>query len=71
MNYKNGREVKVGDKFVGRDFDGSIMAGTVVDLIPGDLACNIKYAPSGVALERVTASYCLHLDDAVPLGKKD
>lgn len=65
MHYKNGREVKVGDKFVSKDAYGNASGGTVVNVIPGSDSCNILYVPFGTATWSTAASDCLHIDDVM------
>ncbi|MGC4016139.1 MAG: hypothetical protein QM755_16690 [Luteolibacter sp.] len=63
MHYKNGREVKVGDRVVGI-LNGLPKAGIVIDTLPGSTACNIAIVPCP---EYVSCSYqskeFLHADD--------
>jgi len=63
MHYKNGREVKVGDRVVGI-LNGLPKAGIVVDTVPGSTACNIAIVPCP---EYVSCSYqskdFLHAED--------
>ena len=44
MHYKNGREVKIGDRVVGLE-NGVPKAGIVVETLPGSDACNIAIVP--------------------------
>ena len=62
-HYKNGREIKVGDKIVGKNEWAGVFAGTVVVIYPGSATCNFNYIPSGTPTQSATASDCLHVDD--------
>ncbi|HMJ06375.1 MAG TPA: hypothetical protein VK474_09000 [Chthoniobacterales bacterium] len=65
MHYKNGREVKVGDRVVGLH-NGLPKAGIVIETANSD-ACNIALVPCP---EYVSCGYqskdFLHVDDALP-----
>jgi hypothetical protein len=65
MHYKNGRDAKVGDQIVGRDLSGIAVAGIVIRVMPESDSCNLQVAITGVPLWTITASECLHVDDAV------
>ncbi len=71
MHYKNGREVKIGDKVVGRNWSGNPVSGIVVAVNPnaGETSCNLGV----VNIESVAPNMCakefLHIDDALPYTK--
>ena len=66
MHYKNGREVKVGDRVVGL-INGMPKAGIVIETLPDSDACNIALVP---APDYASCSYqskeFLHAEDAFP-----
>jgi len=62
MHYKNGREVKLGDRFICKTPWG-VTAGIVVGLQPQAETCNVQYVPLGTVIGSETASKCLHVDD--------
>ena len=63
MHYKNGREVKVGDRVIGME-NGLPKAGIVIETVPGSTACNIALVPCP---DYVSCHYqsknFLHVDD--------
>lgn len=63
-HYKNGREVKVGDKVVGKSEWGGFSVGTVIQVIPGSSTCNMQIVPVGTPSQTVTTSDYFHVDDA-------
>jgi hypothetical protein len=63
-HYKNGREVKVGDKIVGQNQYAGVFAGNVVAIYPGSSTGNISYIPTGTAMQSATTTDCLHESDA-------
>ena len=65
MHYKNGRESKIGDKIVWKDWSGNIQSGTIVWANPGSTTCNLAVVPSGTPTQSVTAADALHTDDVV------
>lgn len=66
MHYKNGREAKVGDAVVCRDYNGLPLAGVVVKTLATTNTCNLQVVPIDQA-RTFTASECLHIDDAMEL----
>ena len=67
MHYRNGREAKVGDHVVGRNYDGSILSGVVVTTNAQSDTCNLTIVPIiPGSMMRLTAKECLHADDAIP-----
>lgn len=70
MHYKNGREAKVGDGVVGRDWAGNPIAGVVVQCSPGATTCNIGVVSFPTAVPTYTSSDFLHVDDAFPKKKE-
>lgn len=66
MHYKNGREVKVGDKVVGADWQRNPVAGIVVAVAPGSTTCNISIVPTHPHATYNSDQF-LHVDDALPL----
>jgi len=66
MHYKNGREVKIGDHVVGRDWAGKPVGGIVVDLVPQPNTCNIAIVPSSQVTCNLNSAEFLHVDDALP-----
>lgn len=69
MHYRNGREAKVGDRVIGRDWSNAPVAGVVVSCIPGGTTCNIAIVPATNACS-YTSSEFLHVDDALPVPEK-
>jgi hypothetical protein len=65
MHYANGREAKVGDQVVGRDWAGRAVSGVVVRTVPGNETCNIDIVPAQNAATYTSKEF-LHVDDAVP-----
>lgn len=66
MHYKNGREVKVGDRVIGRH-NGLPKVGIVVQTLPGSDACNIALVPCPDYLNcGYQSKDFLHVDDALP-----
>ena len=63
MHYKNGREVRIGDRVIGFH-NGLPKAGIVIDALPASTACNIAIVPCP---EYVSCSFqskdFLHADD--------
>ncbi len=64
MHYKNGCEAKVGDKVVGRDWQGNPVSGVVTKTVPGATTCNIEVVPIKDA-GTWNSSEFLHIDDAL------
>lgn len=66
MHYKNGREVKIGDRVVGRHNDLP-KVGIVVELLPASDSCNMALVP---VPDYMSCGYqskdFLHVDDALP-----
>jgi hypothetical protein len=62
-HYKNGREVKVGDKMVGKNQWNGVFTGIVTTIFPGAQTCNINYVPTGTPTQTATTTDCLHEDD--------
>lgn len=67
MHFKNGREVKIGDRVVGRDYTNNPVAGVVVTTSPGATTCNIGVIPLPPGIPIYTAGEFLHVDDALPV----
>ena len=65
MHYKNGRPVNLGDKVVGLDCGGNLVAGTVVTANAGATSCNVQVVPPGVPTLYATAGELLHVEDAL------
>lgn len=67
MHYANGREVKLGDKVVGHDGNGTPISGIVAATVPGSDACNIAVVPLPSYLSCSQQSkFFLHVEDAIP-----
>jgi hypothetical protein len=67
MHYKNGREVKHGDKLIAHHWDGTPYTGVVIGINPQSPSCNLTIAPFNPSTQTtVTAKECLHVDDALP-----
>ena len=65
MHYKNGREAKVGDSVVGKDWNGFPVSGVVVKTTEGE-GCNLYVMPTGTqGVPVYTAGEFIHLDDAL------
>lgn len=63
-HYKNGREIKAGDRVVCKhSYGGNIVAGTIVQIYPNTQTCNVQIVPDGSPRIAATASDCLHEDD--------
>jgi hypothetical protein len=67
MHYKNGREVKIGDQVVGKDWQGNALAGIVVKTAPGAETCNIGVipVPTNGGIPSYNAGEFLHIEDAL------
>ena len=66
MHYANGREVKVGDKVVGRDTMGLPVSGIIIDKNSSD-SCNIAIVPiPGYVGCSWQSKFFNHVDDAFP-----
>jgi len=65
MHYKNGREVNIGDKVVGRDYVNNPVCGVVINMMPAETCCNISVVSTTNFLN-YTANDFLHIDDAIP-----
>lgn len=67
MHYKNGREAKVGDPVIGKDYQGLPFSGIVAKTNPGSTTCNLVVVPIPVlgVQSAVTAGECVHVDDAL------
>ena len=70
MHYKNGRQAKVGDMIVTRNYGNAPLAGIVSSISPGTTTCNANIIALPSPGYSVTLSDCLHLDDALPLPEK-
>jgi len=67
MHYKNGREVKVGDKVVGRGHNGNPISGIVIEHNAQSDACNIAIVPCPDYIScSLMSKEFLHVDDALP-----
>jgi hypothetical protein len=67
MHYKNGREAKVGDPAIAKNYDGSVVAGTLHSLNPGAKTCNAQLAypiPGGCSNICVTLGEIYHAGEA-------
>lgn len=64
MHYANGREAKLGDPVVFRDFRGP-RAGIVTKINPGSQTCNMEVAPAEAIVGSITCSEAVHFDDAM------
>jgi len=63
-HYKNGREIKAGDRVVCKNsYGGNIISGTIVHIYPNTATCNVQIVPDGVPRISATASDCLHEED--------
>jgi hypothetical protein len=69
-HYKNKREAQVGDRVIGL-VDGYAYSGTIVQVYPDTETCNATMVPNGVALQYVTLSNLLHVEDADLWAKED
>lgn len=67
MHYANGREAKVGDQVVGKDYLGRIVSGTLVAIAPGQQSCNGAVIPAQQVWNTgsITIGEYMHVDDAV------
>jgi hypothetical protein len=63
MHYANGKEVKVGDKIVGKTSNGSLLAGVVVAVLIGTQSDNISVVPNPIGSFNLKASECMLIDD--------
>ena len=66
MHYQNGREVKIGDQVVGKDWQGNAVAGIVVKTAPGADTCNIGVipVPTNGGVPSYNSSSFIHVEDA-------
>lgn len=70
MHYKNGREAKIGDKVVTKDYAGNPISGIVGHANTQSNSWNLYIYPMRpIDQQRVTASECLHIDDVLPVTK--
>lgn len=65
MHYKNGRPAKIGDRVVGKDYQGNPVCGVVVSTLAGASTCNIHIVPANPQAV-YTSSEFLHIDDVLP-----
>lgn len=69
MHFKNGREAKVGDMILGRNFDGTPISGVIVTTQAQSDTCNLTVMPiTPGSRVTMTAKECLHVDDAMSVG---
>jgi len=71
MHYKNGREAKVGDPVIVKDYN-VVRAGVIHSLIPGAEQCNAQVCypqMGGYANTCVTVGNCWHAEDALVLAE--
>lgn len=66
MHYRNGREVKLGDRVIGKDCGGNPFSGIVVTANASATSCNLQLVVLEAQKNYVTAGDCLHMDDAMP-----
>ncbi|XHR29879.1 MAG: hypothetical protein ACFUZC_04860 [Chthoniobacteraceae bacterium] len=72
MHYANGREAKIGDRIVFKDYQGIPYAGVVASAIPGSDTCNLNVVPVTVTgTMSVTAREAMHIDDALTVLTPD
>ncbi len=70
MHYKNGKLAKVGDKIVGKDWNGNPVAGIVANVSPGSETCNLSVVPLLPQQQMsATAKDCLLLEDALEVAR--
>jgi hypothetical protein len=67
MHYKNGREAKVGDQVIGRDWKGRIISGILIAIEPGSTSCNGQVIPAQQLQNAPTYTIgeMLHAEDAL------
>ena len=65
MHFRNGREAKIGDQIIGRNYSGTPIAGVIVSQTSLGDTCNINVVPLRDGMT-MTAKECLHIDDALP-----
>ncbi|OQA09457.1 MAG: hypothetical protein BWY66_00556 [bacterium ADurb.Bin374] len=70
MHYKNGREAKAGDQIVGRDYDGSVLAGVLVGPNPASDTCNGRLISSSLvnSAPLISLKDFVHADDITLLN---
>ena len=61
MHYKNGREAKIGDRVIGKDVYGKVLAGILIEVVPGTDTCNGYVVPDETRL--VSLKDCLHIEN--------
>lgn len=66
MHYKNGREAKVGDVIVTKDYNGIVGTGVIVKANPGAETCNLTVQPvvPSQLMNNVSARDCIHIEDS-------
>ena len=65
MHYQNGREVKVGDNVIFKDYNGIVYSGVVVKANAQATTCNLLVAPVLMAgISNVTAGEAILAEDA-------
>jgi hypothetical protein len=65
MHYKNGREAKVGDQIVAKNYNGTPAIEVVVAVSTANNTCNLTTIPLTSNTFSRTASEALHVDDAI------
>jgi hypothetical protein len=66
MHYKNGREAKIGDTVLAKNWNGQPYTGLVTSITPGSTSCNAVVIPLPVVNgQNVTLGDCLHTEDAI------
>ena len=65
MHYKNGREAKVGDQIVAKNYNGTHAIEVVIAASAGSATCNLETIPLLQNSNSRTASECLRVDDAI------
>ena len=63
MHYKNGRKAEIGDKVVGANQYGEVVAGTLVSAQANSTTCNGQIVPFSSPTWCVTIGDCLHAED--------
>ena len=71
MHYKNGKEAKVGDRVVGHDCCGNVVAGILGSITPGTETCNGNVVPEQIVrmAPLITISDCMLIDDIAVLNE--
>ncbi|HZV36752.1 MAG TPA: hypothetical protein VFB72_19400 [Verrucomicrobiae bacterium] len=64
MHFKNGRAAKSGDPVIGKNWNGEVFAGHIVDLNPSTSSCNVTVTRAfGPDLQCMSVGSMYHAED--------